>query len=356
MRDKSTAGTWLCPESGDRARMLDMERRLAPVRSVTFATLAATLVATGPALGWWPLTPLALAVVAFAVLSRSLETSARPEYRLGAAWCLSQMLIAASIALTGGPDSPALAWLVIPAVTLPARFGRRGVIAGAVVTIGALFLVTAGLAPATVADDWSRTVATLSLIVCVLVLSTALMRSDLEHRAEAVIDPLTGMLNRSALAVRVAELTQQARLAGQPVALIVADVDRFKQLNDDHGHATGDAVLIEVANRIRGELRAYDAAYRIGGDEFLVVLPGAGERAAFELAEALCRAVALDPVEELDITLSVGVSASAETSFDYGAVFDAADRALYAAKTGGRNRVACSSGLRIAGDGPAIAA
>lgn len=336
--------------------MLDMERRLAPVRGVTFVTLGVTLAATGPSVGWWPLLPLAVAVIGFAVLGRGLETAARPEYRLAAAWCLSQALIAVSIVLTGGQDSPALAWLVIPAVTLPARFGRRGMIAGAVTTVAALFIVSVAVTPATGGDDWTRTVATLSLIVCVLVLSTALMSSDLKHRAQAVIDPLTAMLNRSALTARVAELTQQARLVGQPVALIVADIDRFKQLNDDHGHTKGDAVLVEVASRIRGELRAYDAAYRIGGDEFLIVLPGAGERAAFELAEALCRAVALDPVEDLEVTLSVGVSASADTSFDYNAVFESADRALYAAKTGGRNRVASSSGLRIAGDDPAIAA
>ena len=356
MRDRSTAGTWLCPEPGDRARMLDMERRLAPVRGVTFLTLAVTLASVAPTLGPWPLLPLAAAIAAFVVLARGLEASSRPEYRLATAWCVAQAMIAASIVLTGGQDSPALAWLVIPAVTLPARFGRRGLVGGAIVTVGVLLLVTVGVTPGHVPDGFSRTVATLSLIVCVLVLSTALMHSDLEHRAEAVIDPLTGMLNRSALAVRVAELTQQARLAGQPVALIVADIDNLKAFNDEHGHAVGDSVLVEVASRIRGELRAYDAAYRIGGDEFLIVLPGAREQSAFELAEALCRAVALDEIDGLAVTLSVGVSASPDEAFDYQAVFEAADQALYAAKTSGRNRVASGSGLRIAGDGPAIAA
>ena len=356
MRDDLYKGTWLCPWPGDRARMLDMERRLRPVRAVTFATLGITLASAGTTLGWWPLAPLTLAVIAFAVLGRGLESSSKPEYRLATAWLLSQGMIAMSIALTGGQDSPALAWLVIPAVTLPARFGRRGIIAGATVTVVALLLVTAGTAPAEVAGDFSRTVSTLSLIICVLVLSTALMGSDLEHRAEAVIDPLTGMLNRSALAVRVAELTQQARLSAQPVALIVVDIDRFKQLNDLHGHPKGDAVLVEVASRIRGELRAYDAAYRLGGDEFLIVLPGAGLAPAADLAEALCRSVSLDQVQELDVTVSIGVSTSAEGAFDYGEVVERADRALYEAKAGGRNRVSCSSGLHVAGDEQTIAA
>jgi diguanylate cyclase (GGDEF)-like protein len=333
-----------------------MERRLAPVRSIAFVALALTLLAAAPSVGWWVVFPLSGAVVGWIVLARGLEKSRRPEYRLAAAWCLGQLMIAGSIAITGGADSAVIAWLVIPAVTLPARFPRRGLIGGAAVTVALLFLATAEIVPAAQDAELSRTLTTLTLIVCVLVLSTALMRSDLEHRAEAVMDSLTGMLNRSALSVRVAELTQQARLAGQPVALVVADVDRFKLLNDEHGHAKGDVVLAEVARRIRGELRAYDAAYRIGGDEFLIVLPGAAEQSAVELAEALRRAVSLDPVEGLDVTLSVGVSASADTSFDFDEVFESADRALYAAKSAGRDRVNCSSGLHVAGDGPALAA
>ena len=137
---------------------------------------------------------------------------------------------------------------------------------------------------------------TLTLIVSITALSVALMRSDLEHRSEAAIDQLTGMLNRGALDTRVAELEAQARRTPQPVALIIADLDLFKAINDEHGHAVGDAVLAEVAERVRGELRAYDLAYRLGGEEFLVLLPGAGEREAAELAEALRRCVAIDPV------------------------------------------------------------
>ncbi len=106
-----------------------------------------------------------------------------------------------------------------------------------------------------------------ALIVTVTCLSVAPMRSDVDHRSEAVIDPLTSMLNRNALASRVAELTQQARISRQPVAMIVADLDSFKAINDEHGHAVGDAVLRDVAYRIRAELRAYDLAYRLGGED-----------------------------------------------------------------------------------------
>ena len=94
------------------------------------------------------------------------------------------------------------------------------------------------------------------------------MRSDVDHRTEAVIDGLTGMLNRRALDQRLHELTAQARITGQPIAVIAGDIDHFKRVNDEHGHAAGDAVLVEVAYRLRKALRAFDLAYRVGGEEF----------------------------------------------------------------------------------------
>ena len=150
---------------------------------------------------------------------------------------------------------------------------------------------------------------TLTLIVSVMALSVALMRSDLEHRSEAAIDPLTGMLNRGSLETRVVELEAQARRTPQPVALLVGDIDHFKTINDEHGHAVGDSVLAEVAERFRGELRAYDLAYRHGGEEFVVLLPGAAEHESAELAESLRRCIALDPICGVAVTVSFGVSA-----------------------------------------------
>src|SRR5206468_12115307 len=122
-------------------------------------------------------------------------------------------------------------------------------------------------------------------IVAVALRSTALLSSDLEHRSEAVVDPLTGMLNRNALMTRVAELAQQSAITREPVSLIVGDLDRFKLINDGHGHAAGDAVLKDVAYTMRKQLRAYDLAYRLGGEEFLVVLPGASPEHAAIVAD-----------------------------------------------------------------------
>ena len=117
--------------------------------------------------------------------------------------------------------------------------------------------------------------APVTLVACTAILSTALMHSDVHHRSENVIDPLTGMLNRKALTTRVTELEQQSLVSGEPIGIVVGDLDHFKEVNDNCGHVTGDAVLKEVAYEIRKELRAFDLAYRLGGEEFLVIVPGA---------------------------------------------------------------------------------
>jgi diguanylate cyclase (GGDEF)-like protein len=336
--------SWLCPEPADRARALDMEERLRPFRRAAFAVLAAALVITGHWIGWWTLAPLAAAIVGFALVDRQLARTRRPELSIAAAWVLSELAIAGSIALTGGPESPALPWLAIPLVTLPARFNARAVAAGAFLVSVLLLATTFGVDAAYILDHPQSIVMPVALLIGVAFLSSALMTSDREHRSSAVIDPLTGMLNRNALQTRVAELTQQAAVTRDPVALIVGDLDRFKAINDGHGHAAGDAVLKDVAYRLRASLRAYDLAYRLGGEEFLVVLPGAGAAHAAEIAEALRRAIADEPIAGLMVTISFGVSASAPGDFDYDTAFAQADLALYRSKQEGRNRVRVADG------------
>ena len=154
------------------------------------------------------------------------------------------------------------------------------------------------------------------------------MQSDVEHRGEAVIDPLTGMLNRKALMNRASELAQQSTVTGEPVGLILGDLDRFKQINDSLGHAAGDAVLTDVAYLLRKRLRAFDLLYRVGGEEFLVLLPGADTRTSARIAEDLRRTVQSETVGDgTNVTISFGVAASARGArFDYAHVFAAADR------------------------------
>lgn len=340
-------GTWLCRDTFDRERLLDMEERLKPVRTASLTVLGAALVACGPWVGWWTLAPLLAVTLAFCIGDRRLDGDF-PEYQLAIAWVFTEAAIAASVAVTGGPDSPAVAWLCIPIVTLPARFSSRGMLWGVLFAAVLMIGATVGVDPGRAAEAPQLVVFPLALLVAVALLSTALMRSDLEHRSEAVIDPLTGMLNRNALHVRIAELTQQAALSGDPIGVVLGDLDRFKRVNDGHGHATGDAVLRDVAYRLRKSLRAFDLVYRLGGEEFLILLPGADAPHAAEVAGRLRESVADEPIAGLSITMSFGAAASPGGRFDFDTVLEAADNALYAAKHAGRNRVC------IAGDPPAV--
>jgi predicted signal transduction protein with EAL and GGDEF domain len=264
--------------------MLDMDRNLRPVRRAVFGVLAIALVASGPQLGWWTLLPLVLAVVIFRIADTRMDHAKQPEYALLASWVTSQVIMASSVALSGGPHVPTMAWFAIPLMTLGARFSARGIAVGVAVSIILLLAVAFGVDADAVIHDPPLVLAPIALMMAVAMFQTVLMRSDVKHRAEAVIDPLTGMLNRTALTRRVEELAQQSQITRQPIGLIAGDIDHFKQVNDSHGHAAGDAVLKDVAYELRKTLRAFDLFYRTGGEEFLVLLPGADLAHTTELA------------------------------------------------------------------------
>ena len=336
-----TPVSWLISDGMDRERMLDMDRLVAPVRRKSFVVMAVALLLCGPWLGWWTIALLAVAGVLFRLADEAIERVTHPEYLLFAAWAGSQLMIALAVVLTGGPRSPAMAWFAIPIVTLSARFPTRGVLAGLAVTVAMMLAVSFGSDAHAVLAKPPLLIMPLALSIAVAILSTALMHSDVIHRSEAVIDPLTGMLNRNSLKDRTLELAHQSQRTGQPVGVIVGDLDHFKQINDSHGHATGDAVLQDVAYLLRKQLRAFDLAYRIGGEEFLVLLPGANREQTEAMAERLRRGVQADTVGGgLRVTMSFGVAASMrEHAFDYTQVCEQADAALYEAKRQGRNRV-----------------
>jgi diguanylate cyclase (GGDEF)-like protein len=348
------ASSWLIDDSLDRTRVLDMDRRIAPVRRRSFVVIAVALVACGPWLGWWTLAPLIAAAFLFAGADRLVARTERPELALFAAWAGAETIVAISVALTGGADSATLCWLAIPVVTLASRFSQRGVIAGVAIALALLAAVAFGTDATAVLHEPPLVIAPAALIVSMAMLSTALMRSDLEFRGRSVIDPLTGMLNRGALGSRMIELGQQSEVSGDPVGLVLADVDCFKRVNDTHGHGTGDAVLRDIAYRLRKRTRAFDLAYRVGGDEFVLVLPGSDATGALALADQLCAAITDEAFGGVEVTLSCGVAASRPgTPFLYEEVFAAADAALYEAKRDGRNRVRAADGARAAavGDG-----
>ncbi|RTQ99872.1 GGDEF domain-containing protein [Halomonas nitroreducens] len=166
-------------------------------------------------------------------------------------------------------------------------------------------------------------------------------RKRLERRLDFLArhDELTGLLNRRAGLARLDEEIARARRQGTPLCVAICDLDHFKQINDRHGHAMGDEALQGVAEVMHAELRRYDVLARLGGEEFLVMLPGAARPAAEQAIERL-RARLEDArlgKPDLALTVSAGIAGLAEG--DSGeALLERADRALYQAKRQGRNR------------------
>ncbi|HRF47118.1 MAG TPA: GGDEF domain-containing protein [Anaerolineales bacterium] len=163
------------------------------------------------------------------------------------------------------------------------------------------------------------------------------------YKHQANTDALTGLSNRRHFLEAAARSHERLQLAGQPFAVLVLDIDHFKRVNDTYGHAAGDRVLRDVADICRRAVRSTDLAARIGGEEFVVALPGTGLEGALELAERL-RARIQETDHELAVgtteavTVSIGVAATDVLKVDLVHLLHAADKALYRAKAAGRNR------------------
>jgi diguanylate cyclase (GGDEF)-like protein len=177
----------------------------------------------------------------------------------------------------------------------------------------------------------------------ILHLQNELVAAREAMRRQATRDSLTGTWNHAAILEVLEHELGRARREGKPVAVILADLDHFKNVNDTFGHLAGDAVLCEFAARTAAALRPYDLIGRYGGEEFLIVLPGCDESAVAAVSERLRRRVAEQPFthdgREVSVTVSVGAAVSRACTGDAATLVQAADQALYRAKAAGRNRV-----------------
>jgi diguanylate cyclase (GGDEF)-like protein len=324
-----------------RERLLDMQVRLRPYRTACFAILALALASVGSEVGWWWLVPLTVGFVGFMVADRFMRDSSHPGLWAATAWGILPLLLADAVVTTGGAASPVLMWFALPAVTLGARFSPRGMALGTGYILALLLVSTFGFDSATASEHHQGVIASVALVLSAVILSGALVESDRAHRRRSTLDPLTGLYNRNALEQRLGELEGQAsnEEAGLSHALLLCDLDNFKHVNDQLGHAAGDAVLQDVAYTMRATLRAGDSIYRVGGEEILVILPGAAESGALEIAERLRVAVRERRPVGMPVTVSIGVAVSGRGRVDTDELIAGADSALYAAKAGGRDRV-----------------
>jgi diguanylate cyclase (GGDEF)-like protein len=168
-------------------------------------------------------------------------------------------------------------------------------------------------------------------------------RSEAAGQMAARIDPLTGIVNRGGFVDSAARVLERSRRDGVPVAVMMFDLDRFKSINDGHGHAVGDAVIRKFCEITAAALRSTDVFGRLGGEEFAVVLPGSSIEAAYVRADRIRAAFAAGcryiEGRQVDATVSCGVAVSPQVDRPLDAQLADADAALYCAKSEGRNRV-----------------
>ncbi len=172
-----------------------------------------------------------------------------------------------------------------------------------------------------------------------------LLRTKLEKSVElSVTDALTGLHNRRYMEGHLKTLVSNGLQSGRPLSVLIADIDHFKQVNDTYGHDAGDMVLREFAARLRRNTRGIDLACRLGGEEFIIIMPDTELTRAYQVAERLRACIAADPFqinasERIPVTASVGLSTLENADDTPDTLYKRADNALYAAKRRGRNRV-----------------
>lgn len=202
----------------------------------------------------------------------------------------------------------------------------------------------------------ARAQTALILLACLAVAAAlyALLRSARRNRRNSALaqtDFLTGIPNRRHISELGRRLLARCRDRGEPLSVLLADLDYFKSINDRHGHPAGDRALRAVANELKRRLRTGDEIGRYGGEEFAIVLPQTSLERALAIAERLRGAIAALGPQDIDLdsglTVSIGV-ATLRSDDDFDALLARADHALYASKQGGRNRISVDPGARSA--------
>ena len=172
----------------------------------------------------------------------------------------------------------------------------------------------------------------------------------------AVTDSLTGLYNRRYLETYFEELSSDLRGGGKPTSLLIMDVDHFKAVNDDYGHAAGDEVLRGLAQRVLSGIRGFDTAIRLGGEEFVMLMPNVDGGSAVIAANRLREMIDVTPFEiddkgqTLKVTMSIGVATGAADEIGLNDLLERADQALYTVKNGGPNRVEVADDLPVDSD------
>lgn len=345
--------SWICPDAASRARFLTMHERMFPVAQRTGVLLAILIIPglVGAPHPWLALATIAVGLAQYGVTQIKVPRLARPEVWVAVSFSIMQLLVMFGVVFAGRVDDGGMVLLVWACVGVASRLPTRAVVpltAWSIVLYLAAWLLTD---PQQLISDPALATVGIGILVTCSAIVTTLRNSDSANHAASIIDQLTGLFNRGAFERRIQELERAATPPAAPTGVVLLDIDHFKGVNDELGHDRGDDVLRSVAETLAAHVREGDELYRLGGEEFIVLLPATAERAAAEAAERLLTSVRSAQHAGVDVTISAGVTASpAGAAFSWRHAYHDADTALYAAKEGGRDQVRTTTAVSAAAD------
>ncbi|MDI1252189.1 GGDEF domain-containing protein [Thermomonas sp.] len=246
------------------------------------------------------------------------------------------------VVLTTLVGTPGLMWMYPVVMTNFLLVGRMPALLVSAAAIMVLVLHGQAFDSLIERFDFFASASMVSLFAFIFALRTEAQRDQLETLASR--DPLTGVLNRRAMEQELQMVIEAHRRLGTTYGLMLLDLDRFKSINDTHGHEAGDVVLVNFATLVQSGIRKLDRMYRIGGEEFVLILPGSNVRGLATICESVRARVETGlRIQGKSITVSIG---AAELKYDEDSAdwLARADLALYRAKRGGRNRVEIDQG------------
>lgn len=349
-RDKYLAGTEL---TGAPLAWIGPDRYRATIRATWWATVVAVLIAVGVS-DVFSATQTAifalggLALVAVVVFHEVIPDRWRTPVTSAAEVASAIGLIGGLVILTGRGTSPFAPLLVLP--VLGAALGGRpsaGLAAalGASLTLGAVLAADPGFPAA--AGDLLPAAVVLGVVwlgtVSAVVFAAQQRRLQAATLQLSITDVLTGLFNRAQIYVDLDQEVRRSRRSLRPFCLLMVDMDGLKLINDSLGHERGDAAIRGIASVIRRSIRTVDSAYRYAGDEFVVLLPETDFAGAFVVAEKIRQGAeelgATVTRQEAPTTVSIGLVSHPEDGSTDEELMLAVDRAMYAAKAGGKNQV-----------------
>lgn len=325
-------------------RLVELDRRYLKgnLAIAALVALSSPLYVAGN--GWaivvWSCVPIVSGIAGLAVLRRVMGLAGWYVLHLVA---LGASVVGSALA-TGGIESPIFQLIPVAGLLWVTYFpeDRASLLAAPVMAAGLIIASSVGgssIAGLSVLNAATTVVASILIPLFAL----RLVESELLYRRRAVVDQLTGCLNRYALASRTTELQAQLELSDETVGVVVFDIDHFKRINDTYGHAFGDQTLVAIVQAARDQLRRFELFYRIGGEEFVVLLAGADQQESLALADVLRDAVRTMVVGDVPVTISCGVTiASRDLNLDR--ALQLADEAMYTAKRDGRDRTVMLDG------------